>query len=178
MGSKGFLIVTAALELSRNKITHFYSTKKDTEEMVKLLHILLAEYAGCRRLYFSWDAASWHESQEFVAEVKRVNLKRYRDQHGTPTIRLLPLPARAQFLNVIESVFSGLSQSVIHNSNYPSVEAAKAAIERYFEERNEYFKRNPRRAGNKIWGSEQAPSYFSVSANFKNPKFMSIGSIR
>ena len=35
--SKGWLIITAALELSTNQITHFYSRKKDTEEMVKLL---------------------------------------------------------------------------------------------------------------------------------------------
>ena len=39
--SKGCLIVTAALELSRNQVTHFYSSGKNTIEMIKLLEILL-----------------------------------------------------------------------------------------------------------------------------------------
>ncbi|WP_159089993.1 hypothetical protein [Ruegeria sp. Alg231-54] len=63
--SEGFLIVSAALELSSNQITHFYSKKKDTDEMIKLLHVLLHEYFDCRRLFLSWDAASWHFSKNF-----------------------------------------------------------------------------------------------------------------
>ena len=39
--SKGRLIITAALELATNKVTHFYSTGKNTAEMIKLLDILL-----------------------------------------------------------------------------------------------------------------------------------------
>jgi len=70
-------------------------------------------------------------------------------------VKLAPLPSCAQFLNVIESVFSGMARAVIHNSNYESVEECKAAIDRHFAERNEYFKRNPKRAGNKIWGDER-----------------------
>ena len=55
--SKGWLILTAALELSRNQITHFYSLKKNTEEMIKMADLLRAEYrdlpddlslVGCR----------------------------------------------------------------------------------------------------------------------------------
>jgi hypothetical protein len=42
--SKGSLIVTAALELSTNQITHFYSAKKNTTEMIALLDILLKQY--------------------------------------------------------------------------------------------------------------------------------------
>ena len=42
------------------------------------------------------------------------------------------LPAGAQFLNVIESVFSGMARGIIHNSDYCSVEAAKDAIDRYY----------------------------------------------
>jgi hypothetical protein len=48
-----------------------------------------------------------------------------------------------------------MSVSIIHNSDYESVGAAKAAIGRYFRERNEYFKKNPKRAGNKIWGLQE-----------------------
>ncbi|WP_108860589.1 hypothetical protein [Ruegeria sp. Alg231-54] len=146
--------------------------------MVKLLHLLLQEYFDCRRLYLSWDAASWHSSKKFLAEVKRVNKGEHRNTYQSPMIKLRPLPARAQFLNVIESVFSGLSQSVIHNSNYQSVEEAKSAIDRYISERNAFFKSNPKKAGNKIWGEEQVPSYFSVSHNCKDPRFSGLGSIR
>ena len=59
---KGTLILTAALELSTNQITHFYSTAKNTGEMIRLVDLLVQQYAGCRTVYFSWDAASWHAS--------------------------------------------------------------------------------------------------------------------
>ena len=39
--SKGSLICTAGLELSTNQVTHFYSKKKNSEEMIKLLDVLL-----------------------------------------------------------------------------------------------------------------------------------------
>ena len=39
--SKGCLIMTAALELSRNQVTHFYSAKKNTDEMIKMMDILI-----------------------------------------------------------------------------------------------------------------------------------------
>jgi len=60
--SKGVLIIVAAIELSTNQITHFYSLKKDSEEVLKLLEILVQKYSGCRTIYLSWDAASWHSS--------------------------------------------------------------------------------------------------------------------
>jgi transposase len=175
--SKGHLIITAALELSTNQITHFYSLTKDTGEMIRLLNVLREKYWDCRCLYLSWDAASWHSSRLFRAEVKRLNQREFRAQNQSPTIKIVPLPARAQFLNVIESVFSGLSQAIFHNSNYASIDTAKEAVDRYIAERNEYFRMNPKRAGNKIWGKEQTPSYFSVSHNCKNPAFSRLASV-
>ena len=175
--SKGRLIVTAALELSTNQVTHFYSDKKDTAEMIALLRRLLKQYTGCRRIYFSWDAASWHSSKKFRAEVRRVNNLAYRRANNTPMVKLAPLPARAQFLNVIESVFSGMSRSIIQNSDYESVSAAQAAIDRYFIERNDYFGKNPQRAGKKIWGKELVPSRFSASHNCKDPRLMKLTAV-
>ena len=96
--------------------------------------------------------------------------------NNTPVVKLAPLPARAQFLNVIESVFSGMSRSIIQNSDYESVAAAKAAIDRYFRERNEHFLRNPKRAGNKIWGKELVKSKFSESNNCRDPRFVRLAS--
>ena len=48
---------------------------------------------------------------------------------GGPLIETSPLPAGAQFLNVIESVFSGMARAIIHNSDYKSMDVAKAAID-------------------------------------------------
>ena len=62
--SKGALIMTAALELSTNQVTHFYSEKKDTEEMIKLLDLLLSTHKHLDKIYLSWDAASWHISKK------------------------------------------------------------------------------------------------------------------
>jgi hypothetical protein len=166
--SKGSLIVTAALELSTNQVTHFYSAKKDTAEMIRLLEVLLEQYAGVTRIYSSWDAASWHASKALFKRVDEVNAPDYRAEHGTPLVELAPLPACAQFLNVIESVFSGMSRAIIQNSDYESVEAAKAAIDRHFADRNAYFRASPRRAGRKIWGKETTPSEFSASNNCKD----------
>ena len=87
--------------------------------------------------------------------------------HKTPVIKLAPLPARAQFLNVIESIFGGMATAIIHNSDYESVGKAKQAIDRYFLERNEHFLKHPKRAGNKIWGKEIVASEFREGQNCK-----------
>ena len=58
--SKGSLIMTAALELSQNQMTHLYSPRKDTGEMLRMLRRLIDQYKHKRRIYLSWDAASWH----------------------------------------------------------------------------------------------------------------------
>lgn len=166
--SKGSLILTAALELSTNQVTHFYSKKKDTGEMIKLIEILLDEYSGESCIYLSWDAASWHASKRLFARVAEINNPKYRIHHKVPHVKLAPLPTRAQFLNVIESVFSGMARAIIHNSDYRSVDEAINAIDRYFVERNRYFQENPRRAGRKIWGRERVPANFAEANNCKD----------
>lgn len=168
--SKGKIIMTAALELSTNQVTHFYSTEKNTGEMLKLIDRLLDQYAGCDRLYLSWDAASWHDSHALHGRVAEINAGTYRTGR-TPQVEFVPLPSRAQFLNVIESVFSGMARAVIHRSDYESIDAAERAIDRHFRERNEYFRLHPKRAGKKIWGKEPTPSAFSAGNNCKDPKW-------
>lgn len=165
--SKGWLIATAALELSRNQVTHFYSRAKNTKEMIKMAEILLAEYHDAKTLYLSWDAASWHMSKELLAFISQHDAK----AGNSPRIELVPLPASAQFLNVIESVFSGMARAIIHGSDYASVEAAKEAIDRYFEERNRHYADSPKRAGEKIWGKERTPVIFDTAHNCKDPDY-------
>ena len=107
--SKGRLIVTAALELSTNQITHFFSEKKNTAEMIRLLNILLQQYSNQRCLYLSWDAASRHVSAKLNERVSEVNSAAQTDPGATPFVELGRRGERHQFLNVIESVFSGMA---------------------------------------------------------------------
>jgi transposase len=169
--SKGSLICTAALELSLNQITHFYSKKKNSQEMIKLLRRLIIKYKGQKRIFLSWDSASWHASKSLYKIVDEINSDTFRDRHKTSLVELMPLPSGAQFLNVIESVFSGMARAILHNSNYGSVRECKDAINMYFAERNQAFLRQSRRAGNKIWGKEQVEAVFREGNNCKDPRW-------
>ncbi|WP_428329679.1 IS630 family transposase [Mucilaginibacter sp.] len=165
---KGWFICTCALELSTNQLTWFYSRKKDTAEMIQLIEVLSAQYQNQKRLFLSWDAASWHASKQLLDYLEEINAPSYRKEKHTPLIALAPLPARAPHLNVIESVFSGMSKSVIRNSDYDSVVECRAAIDRYFQKRNLYFLENPKRAGNKIWGKERVKAVFNKANICRN----------
>jgi hypothetical protein len=169
--SKGSLIITAALELSTNQITHFYSSRKNSDEIIKMLKILIKKYSDCSTIYLSWDHASWHSSKVLFSEIDKVNEYNFRKRSNTPLVKLAPLPARSQFLNVIESVFSGMDKAIIQNSDYESVDAAIKALDRYFRERNEHFQKNPKRAGNKIWGKELVSPVFKEGQICKNRKW-------
>jgi transposase len=167
--SRGCLIMTAALELSGNQVTHFYSAKKNTTEMIRMMDVLIDRYSDRRKLYLSWDAASWHISKQLFTRIDAHNSA--VPSKGGPLIETAPLPARAQFLNVIESVFSGMARAIIHNSDYKSMDVAKAAIDRYFRDRNANFRQQPKRAGKKIWGSERERPVFSDANNCKDPRY-------
>ena len=160
------------LELSTNQVTHFYSEKKkhrrDDQTSVDFTQ---AVHVAEECIYFSWDAASWHGSKKFEQTVVDLNDQAYRTIHGTPLVKLAPLPSCAQFLNVIESVFSGMAQAIIHNSDYGSVVECMCAIDRYFVKRNQHFKDDPKRAGNKIWGDELVKPEFSARNNCKDPNW-------
>lgn len=167
--SRGSLILTAALELSSNQVAHFYSEAKNTAEMIRMLDLLAARYRDRRRIFLSWDAASWHVSKKLKARIAELN--EIAATGGGPLVETAPLPTGAQFLNVIEAVFSGMARAIIHNSDYADEAAAKAAIDRYLADRNAAFLRRPRRAGRKIWSREPALAAFSDAGNFKDPLF-------
>ncbi len=169
--SKGSLIITAALELSTNQIVHFYSKNKNTDEMIKLLDILIDNYSNQECIYLSWDAASWHASKKLYERVDELNSNEFKIARQSPMIKLAPLPTCAQFLNVIESVFSGMARAIIHNSDYKSVKECQCAIDKYFAERNENFRQHPKQAGNKIWGKEIVTPAFDESKNCKDPMY-------
>jgi transposase len=167
--SRGSLIVTAALELASNQITHFYSDNKNTDEMIKMMNVLVAKYADRKKIYLSWDAASWHVAKRLNQHIEEHNIA--SAANGAVVVEAVPLPSGAQFLNVIESVFSGMSRAIIHSSDYQSLDDAKVAIDQYFDQRNQNFQAHPRRAGKKIWGNEREPATFSDSSNCKDPRY-------
>jgi len=148
--SKGSVTLYGALSATTNQMTWFYGNTKDTAGMIDLVEILFNQYHDKSRLYLAWDAASWHRSNELVEWVDELNARTRADCLG-PTVQFVPLPSSAQFLNVIEAVFSGMRRAVIHFSDYQSEEEVKAAISQHFRERNEFFRNNPKRVGNKIW---------------------------
>jgi hypothetical protein len=132
---------------------------------------LVAQYSDQDRIFLSWDAASWHASKAFISRVDAINGGRASQTSLLPRVELAPLPSGAQFLNVIESVFSGMARAVIHNSDYSSVDECKRAIDRYFRDRNAEFTKNPKRAGKVIWGKERELPVFSEANNCKDPRY-------
>jgi len=124
---------------------------------------LFNQYHDKSRIYITWDAASWHRSHALVEWVDDFNA-RNKANGSAPLIDLVPLPSSAQFLDVIEAVFSGMKRAVIHSSDYQSEEAMKSAISRHFQERNTFFQHNPRRAGKKIWQIDFFEDYNNIRA--------------
>jgi hypothetical protein len=110
-------------------------------------------------------------SKKLYKAVEAVNEEVSNGHRSSAIVELAPLPAGAQFLNVIESVFSGMARAVIHNSDYESVENCIAAINRHFKERNHIFRESPKRAGKKIWGKERERPVFTESNNCKDPHY-------
>ena len=148
--SKGSITLYGALSATTNQLSWNYGNSKDTTSMIDLVEILFNQYYEKSKIYVTWDAASWHRSNELIAWLDTFNNETKEIGIG-PFIDLLPLPSSAQFLNIIEAVFSGMKRAVIHHSNYQSEEEMKTAISKHFQVRNEYFIDNPKRAGKKIW---------------------------
>lgn len=148
--SKGSITLYGALSATTNQVTWFYGRSKDSAGIIDLAELLFNQYHVKSKIYLTWDAASWHGSDELVQWADTFNTWNAASRAG-PIIEFVPLPSSAQFLDVIEAVFSGMKRAVIHNSDYQSEEEMKTAISTHFCERNEFFKHNPKRAGKKIW---------------------------
>jgi transposase len=147
---KGSITLSGALSATTNQMTWCYGDSKDTSAMIDLIELLFNEHHDMRRLYITWDAAFWHDSNALIAWLDTFNAQT-REERAGPIIELVPLPRCSQFLNVIESVFSGMKRAVIHHSDYDGETAMTSAISAHFKDRNDFFKQNPRRAGKKIW---------------------------
>ena len=147
---KGSVSLAGALSATTNQVTWKYIRSKDSESMISLVEILYNQYYSKKKLYVTWDCASWHSSDALVSWLELFNAETEGLGEG-PIVEFIPLPTSSQFLDVIESVFSAMKKSVIHNSDYQSETEMKLSISQHFRERNEYFKENPKRVGKKIW---------------------------
>jgi len=147
---KGAITMSAALNATKNQVTWLYSQAKDTQAMIDLIEILFNQYYLAKQIFITWDAASWHRSSALLEWLDTFNSETKTSRAG-PIITLVPLPRSAQFLDVIEAVFSGLKRAVIHHSDYASKVDMKTAISKHFCDRNGYFEKNPKRAGKKMW---------------------------
>ena len=146
--SKGSITLYGALSALTNQMTWFYGSTKDSIGMINLAEILFNQNHGKSKIYLTWDAASWHGSDTLLNWVETLNRSKIR---SGPKLELVPLPSSAQFLNVVEAVFSGMKRAVIHGSDYQSIKEMKSAVSIHFAQRNSFFKDNPKRAGKKIW---------------------------
>lgn len=146
---RGKIQFIAALEAVTNQLTWRFTEDKSSFSMTSFLGDLVASYKLENTLYFTWDDMSVHNSKVVMNWIEAHNML-----VGVPRIEVVPLPSRSQFLNVIEAVFGGMKKAIICNSDYPTPKDMQDAISLYFEERNRFFKENPKRAGNKIWDME------------------------
>src|SRR5260370_30016196 len=111
--------------------------------MVRMVDVLRRQYRSMRRIYLSWDAAGWHISKALGKHVEFLN--DWAEYDGAPTIDLAPLPSRAHFLNVIESVFSGMSPAGSHNSQFVDLSRARNPLAFYFGSTKKFFNKHPKR---------------------------------
>jgi len=147
--NKGALKLILGIEALSNQLVWRFISRRDSQTIISFLNQIVNEYSASPRICITWDAVSSHNSMAVKRWIEETN----RDKQK-PKIELYPLPSKAQFLNVAESIFSGTRKAVIHNSDYQSVGEMRAAVNRHFEERNAFYMKNPKRAGNKIWDSQ------------------------
>jgi transposase len=165
--SKGSITLYGALSATTNQVTWNFGKSKDTSAMIDLIEILFNQYYNKSKIYITWDAASWHRSNQLVEWLDLFNAQTKKIGTG-PIIELVPLPSCSQFLDVIEAVFSAMKKAVIHHSNYQSEGEMKSAISLHFVERNDYFNKNPKRAGKKIWEIDFFKDYNNIkSGNYR-----------
>jgi len=151
--TKGKIQAIAALEAFSNQMTWKFIETKDAAMVVLLFEMLRTKYKNKKRLFITWDAISTHKA-DLIKEWVKKNNKDVKTSCAGPSFKIVPLPSKSQFLNVIESVYGGMKKAVIKNSDYPSKQEMEKAVNRHFEERNEFYKKNPKRAGHKIWDKE------------------------
>lgn len=150
--AKGKVEFIVCLEARTNQLSWRFTKDKTAGSIVEMIDALWSEYATCSMLYLTWDSISSHSAARLIERIQQLNCE--AEQGKGPSVEIVPLPSRSQFLNVVEAVLSGMKRAVIHNSNFGSAEEMETAVDGYFKARNQHFQENPKRAGNKIGDKE------------------------
>lgn len=148
--SRGKIQFVAALEAVTNQMSWLFTPDKTAVSMIALFEKIVLNYTNCPVAYFTWDAISVHSAKSIVEWISAHN-----KTGKSPHIDVVPLPSKSQFLNVIEAVFGGMKKAVICNSDYATPHDMQEAIARHFEERNTFYRENPKKAGNKLWDRQK-----------------------
>ena len=127
---KGSITFIGAYEATKKIILWKFINQKNSEAVIEILKIIVRYAHHKKQVYVTWDSASWHDSKSLHDFIKSHNTLQ------EPKIIILPLPSKAQYLNTIESYFSGMKKAIIHNSDYQSCDQMITAIVRYFKEKN------------------------------------------
>jgi transposase len=127
---KGSITFIGAYEATNKIILWKFISHKDSEGVIEILKMILHYAHHKKQVYVVWDSASWHDSNSLHDFIESHNAS------NEPEIIVLPLPSKAQYLNTIESYFSGMKKAIIHNSDFRSSDEMIAAIVRYFREKN------------------------------------------
>jgi transposase len=98
---KGRVSLIAALDAVKNQVVMFFTKHKNTKAVIALIRVLYFKYHHYKTLYITWDAASWHKSKGVQECIDKLNARK-----TGPRVKIVPLPKRSQYLNVIESVFT------------------------------------------------------------------------
>ncbi len=106
---KGAVHAVAALEAYTNQLTWLFIDHKDAGSIIALLELLKEKYRSKKRLFLTWDAISTHDAKVIKEWINATNQE--AKSGDCPSFNVVPLPSRAQFLNVIESVFGGMKTS-------------------------------------------------------------------
>jgi hypothetical protein len=83
------------LSATTNQVTWFYGESKDFNGIIDLVKILFNQYNIKSKIYLTWDAASWHGSDELVQWTNDLNTWNCSSADG-PIIEFVPLPSSAQ----------------------------------------------------------------------------------
>src|SRR5262249_26270980 len=71
--AKGSITLYGALSAMTNQVSWFYGNSKDSSGIIDLAQILFNQYHDKARIYLTWDAASWHRSNELAEWADRFN---------------------------------------------------------------------------------------------------------
>jgi len=79
-----------------------------------MMDVLIKRYGDRRKLYLS-GTLRHGTFQNILSLASMLTIRRFHVT-AAPLIETAPVPAGAQFLNVIESVFSGMARAIIHKT--------------------------------------------------------------